>query len=158
MHDVTTGRSVTACLHFINGTPIDAFSKKQPTVETATYGSEFVAARTCVEQIIDLRTTLRYLGVHVNGKSHMFGDNESVVNSSMTLYAKLTKRHNLLSFHRVREAIASRYVDVVYLPGPKNPADVLSKHWAFDDVKNVLLPIMHQYGDPLQQNENKNLH
>merc|ERR1712197_145880 len=75
MHDVTTGCSVTACLHFINGTPINAFSKKQPTVETAAYGSEFVAARTCVEQIINLRTTLRYLGIRVNGKSCMFGAN-----------------------------------------------------------------------------------
>ena len=76
MHDITTGRSVTACLHFVNGTPIDAYSKKQATVETATYGSEFVAARTCVEQIIDLRTTLRYLGVKVHPKSYMFGDNK----------------------------------------------------------------------------------
>ena len=57
-HDATTGCSVTACLHFINATPIDFYSKKQATVETATYGSEFVAARTCVEQIIDIRTTL----------------------------------------------------------------------------------------------------
>ena len=154
MHDITTGRSVTACLHFINGTPIDAYSKKQPTVETATYGSEFVAARTCVEQIIDLRTTLRYLGVNTNTKSYMFGDNESVVNSSTTLYAKLTKRHNLLSFHRVREAIASGFVNFIYLPGKKNPADVLSKHWSFDDVRSILLPIMHYYGDPPQMVEN----
>jgi len=68
-HDTLTGRSVTACLHFINSTPIDWHSKKQATVETATYGSEFVAARTCVEQIIDLHNTLRYLGVQVNEKS-----------------------------------------------------------------------------------------
>ena len=100
-HDALTGRSVTACLHFINATPIDWYSKKQATVETATYGSEFVAARICVEQIIDLRTTLRYLGVQVNEKSYMFGDNEAVVNSSSNLHAKLHKRHNALSFHRV---------------------------------------------------------
>ena len=54
MHDLATGHSVTAALHFVNKTPIEWFSKKQSTVETATYGSEFVAARTCVEQIIDL--------------------------------------------------------------------------------------------------------
>ena len=58
-HDALTGRSVTACLHFVNGTPIDWYTKKQATVETATYGSEFVAARTCVEQIMDLRNTLQ---------------------------------------------------------------------------------------------------
>ena len=38
------------------------FRPTQSTVETATFGSEYVAARTCTEQIIDLQTTLRYLG------------------------------------------------------------------------------------------------
>ena len=38
-HDALTGRSVTGILHLANGTPIDWFSKKQATVETATYGS-----------------------------------------------------------------------------------------------------------------------
>ena len=49
-HDLTTGKSVTVVLHFINSTPGDWFSKRQATVETATYGSEFVAARTAVDQ------------------------------------------------------------------------------------------------------------
>ena len=34
-------------------------------METATYGSEFVASKTATEQIIDLRHTLRYLGVPI---------------------------------------------------------------------------------------------
>ena len=54
MHDVTTGCSVVVCLHFINATPIDWHSKKQTTIETTTCGLEFVAAHTCVEQMIDL--------------------------------------------------------------------------------------------------------
>ena len=146
LHNALTGQSVTACLHFVNGTPIDWFSKKQATVETATYGSEFVAARTCVEQIIDLRNTLRYLGVPVETKSYMFGDNESVVNSSMNVHAKLHKRHTALSFHRVREAIASKFVDFVFLPGSENPADILSKHWSYNSVKDVLLPLLNHHG------------
>ena len=44
MHDVITGRSMTGILHLANKTPIDWYSKKQSTVETASYGSEFVAA------------------------------------------------------------------------------------------------------------------
>ena len=68
-HDVLSGKAVTGILHFVNQTPIDWFSKKQSTVETATYGSEFVAARTCVEQAIELCHTLRYLGVPMHGKS-----------------------------------------------------------------------------------------
>jgi hypothetical protein len=58
MHDVKLGSrlQVTGILHLINKTPLVWYSKKQATVETATYGSEFVAARIFVEQIIDLRT------------------------------------------------------------------------------------------------------
>ena len=60
-HDALTGRSVTGILHMMNATPIDWYSKKQATVKTATYGSEFIAAQICVEQIIDLRNTLGIL-------------------------------------------------------------------------------------------------
>ena len=59
LHCLATGASLTACLHFCNQTPTDWFSKKQATVETATYGSKFVAAKTATEQIMDLRYTLR---------------------------------------------------------------------------------------------------
>jgi hypothetical protein len=58
MHDITSGKSVTGILHLVNKTPIDWYSKKHATVETVTYGSEFIVARVCVEQIIDLHTTL----------------------------------------------------------------------------------------------------
>jgi hypothetical protein len=99
LHDLLTGKSVTGILHLVNQTPIDWYSKKQATVETATYGSEFVAARTCTDQSIDLRNTLRYLGVPVEDESYMFGDNKSVVDSSSSPHAKLHKRHTILSFH-----------------------------------------------------------
>ena len=59
-HCLATCRSVTGCLHFVNHTPIDSYSERQATVETATYGAEFVASKTATEQIIDLRHTLRY--------------------------------------------------------------------------------------------------
>ena len=82
LHCLATGASLTACLHFCNQTPTDWYSKKHATVETATYGSEFVAAKTATEQIMDLRYTLRYLGVPIKSKSYMFGDNRSVVTSA----------------------------------------------------------------------------
>ena len=55
---ILTGRAVTGILHLLNKTPIDWFSKRQTTVEMATYGSEFIAARIAVEQIIALRMDL----------------------------------------------------------------------------------------------------
>ena len=38
-HDLATGKAVTAVLHFLNQSQIDAYTKRQSTVETATYGS-----------------------------------------------------------------------------------------------------------------------
>ncbi len=64
-HNLITRRSVTGILYLANKTPIDWYSKKQVTVETPTYRSEFIAACICVDQSIDLKNTLHYLGVPV---------------------------------------------------------------------------------------------
>ena len=125
-HDLATGKAVTAALHFLNQTPIDAYTKRQSTVETATYASDFVAARIAVDQIIDIRTTLRYLGVPIRDKSYMFGDNRSVVTSPTIPNSTISKRHHLASYHRVREAITAKYISFHWKDGKSN--DILSKH------------------------------
>ena len=58
----------------------------------------------------------------------MFGDNRSVVDNATVPQSRLNKRHTALSFHRVREAIASKMVVFNHLSGESNPADILSKH------------------------------
>ena len=150
-HDLATGKAVTAVLHFLNQTPIDAYTKRQSTVETATYGSEFVAARTAVDQIIDIRRTLQYLGVSIRDKSYMFGDNRSVVTSSTIPNSAISKRHHLASYHRVREAIAAKYISFHWKDGKSNPADILSKHWEFATVWPMLKPILFWRGETATQ-------
>ena len=145
--EIVTGRSVTGILHLANKTPIDWYSKKQGTVETATFGSEFAAARTCTEQIIDLRDTHRYMGVPIRERSYMFGDNKTVVDSSNTPHGKLHKRHTMLAYHRVREAIASGIIHFAHIPGDINPADILSKHWGFQQIWKQLQPLLFWTGD-----------
>ena len=125
---MATGASLTACLHFCNHTPTDWYSKKQATVETATYRSEFVAAKTAREQIMHIRYTLRYLGVPIRSKSYMFGDNRSVVKSATLPHSTLSKRHNILAFHRVREAITAKIIDFHWINSENNLSDMLSKH------------------------------
>ena len=138
LHDLITGRSVTAVLHFFNLTPGDWYSKRQATVENATYGSEFVAAKTATEQIVDIRQTLRYLRVPIKSKAYMFGDNKSVVTSSMVPHSLLSKRHNILSYHRVREAIAAKILVFHWCDSSQNKSDILSKHWEFSKVFHII--------------------
>jgi hypothetical protein len=145
-HDYITGRALTSILHFINQTPFDWYCKRQSTVETATFGSEFVAARIGVEQVIDNQTTLRYFGVPINGKTYMFGDNKSVISNATIPHSQLNKRHLALSYHKVREAVASNMVNFYHINGINNPADIMSKHWTYTKVWPVLRPLLFWKG------------
>ena len=147
LHNLATGHSVTGVLHLLNQTPADYYTKKQATVETSTYGSEFVAARTAVQQIQDIRLMLRYLGAPIKGCAYLFGDNEAVVKSGSIPYSRLSKRHIALSYHYVREVIASGMVAFVHIPGDQNPADILSKHWGYSAVWPMLKPLLFYEGD-----------
>ena len=86
-HDHATGKAVTAVLHFLNQTPIDAYSK----------------------------------------------------------------RHHLVSYHRVKEAIAPKYISFHWKDGKSNPADILSKHWEFATVWPMLKPILFWRGETATQ-------
>ena len=107
MHDLVMGRSASGILHFLNQTPIEWFSKHQNQVESAMYGSKFMAAHQAVEQIFDLCYTLHMLGVPIDGPSWLFGNNKSVITSSTIPHSTLSKCWNALSYHEVHESIAS---------------------------------------------------
>ena len=85
-------------IHMVNQTVINFYSKKQNTVEMSMHGSKFMAARTATEQILDLRLTLRYMGIPIN-HSVMLGDNQSVITSSTIPDLPLSKRWTALSYH-----------------------------------------------------------
>ena len=140
-HCMITGRSSSGILHLVNGTPIDWYSKRQNTVELATYGSEFIAARIATDQIVDLRLTLKYLGLPVL-RSVLFGDNQSVVTSGTVPHSKLNKRHTALSYHRIREAIAKGILEFYHINGVDNPADMLSKHAGYPQFWGMLRSLL----------------
>ena len=148
-HDLLSGRSVTGVLHFFNKSPVDWFSKKQNTVETATFGSENNAARAAVEQIKANKLTLLQLGVPLQGAPILLGDNKSVVDSGTQPHGKLHKRHLMLSYHFVRENIAAGVLRFAFIRGPTNPADTLSKHWAYSAVWPLIRPILFWSGDTM---------
>ena len=80
----------------------------------------------------------------------MFGDNASVVNSLMTVpTGKLHKRHIALSQHVVCEAIAAKTLRFIHIPGAINPADMLSKHWGYQQTWTQLQALLFWQGDTL---------
>jgi hypothetical protein len=91
LFDTITGKSAMGIVHILNKTHIDWFCKKQSAIESATYGSEFTALKTAFEQLIALRSDLRYFGVPIPGSSIIFCDNKAVVDTSMNASYYLKK-------------------------------------------------------------------
>jgi len=65
--NIKTRRSHTGVLIYINQAPIIWYSKCQNTVEASSFGSEYIALRTCTEMVEALRYKLRCFGVSLEG-------------------------------------------------------------------------------------------
>ena len=100
--DKVTQKSQTGILTFINSAPIQWYSKRQICVETSTFGSEFIAMKTAVEQIEALRYKLRMFGIPIAGSANVFCDNDSVVVNCTKPESTIKKKHNAIAYHKVR--------------------------------------------------------
>ena len=104
--NTVTRRSQTGLLLFVNRAPIVWFSKWQNTIETSTFGSEFIAMKTAVEQIESLCYKLRMFGIPVEDPMNVFCDNESVFKNTTIPNSTLKKKHTSFGYHWSREAVA----------------------------------------------------
>ena len=125
--NVVTRRSHSGIFIFVQNAPIIWYSKRQNTVEAATFGSEFVALRICKELIVALRYKLRMFGVPIDGPANVFCDNRGVVKNASVPESTLTKKHNAINYHAVREAAAAGILRVGKEDGETNLADLLTK-------------------------------
>jgi hypothetical protein len=125
--NVVTRRSHTGIIILVQNAPIMWFSKKQNTVEAATFGSEFVALRICKEMIVALRYKLRMFGIPIEGPANVFCDNRGVVKNASIPESTLLKKHNSINYHAVREAAAAGILRVGKEDGETNLADLLTK-------------------------------
>ena len=91
---------------------------------------------------MDIRQTLRYLGAPIGSKSFLFGDNRSVITSATLHHSTLSKHHNILAFHKVREAIAAKLIAFYWIQSAYNLSDMLSKHWDHPTVYPMILKLL----------------
>jgi Reverse transcriptase (RNA-dependent DNA polymerase). len=125
--DTTTRRSRTGFIIFLNNAPIYWFSKKQTSVETSSFGSEFIAMKQCCEYIRGLRYKLRMMGIPVGSPTFVFGDNQSVLANTTRPHSILRKKSASIAYHFVREGVAKDEWRTTYLNTHLNPSDLMTK-------------------------------
>jgi hypothetical protein len=63
----------------LNITPVIAFSKRQNTCESSTYGSELVAMQIAKDMVSALRIKLKCFGIPISGPANVLCDTNAVV-------------------------------------------------------------------------------
>ena len=125
--DRVTRRSHTGFIIFLNRAPIIWYSKKQNTIESSAFSSEFVAMRICTEQIVAMRFKLRMFGVPIDGPCNVLSDNSNVVNNTSKFDSVLNKRHASIAYHSVRWCVAANVLRVAWIATGENLADAMTK-------------------------------
>lgn len=120
-------QSRTGVLIFINHAPILWYSKKQNSVETSSFGSEFMALKTGMELLEALQYKLRMIGVPIDGYAHVRVDNMSVVRNSSVPESTLQKKSNSIAYHYVQSKCAADVARIAYESTKTNLADMLTK-------------------------------
>ena len=91
--DTTSRRSRTGFLVRLNSSLVYWFSKKQTSVESSSFGSEFVAMKQLCEYLRGLRYKLRMMGIPVLGPIYIQGDNQSVLANTLIPESVLKKKN-----------------------------------------------------------------
>ena len=86
---------------------------------------------------------LRMFGIPVEGECRVLCDNEGVVKSGSNPDARLSKKHNSVAFHRIRECVAYGMILLYHEKGESNLADLLTKPLPVERRVTLLKGIMN---------------
>ena len=141
--DVVTRRSTSGYVFQYGRSSISWCSRRQATVAKSSTEAEYVALSIATQEVIWLRRLFTDLGVDVGAPTcvtMIFEDNQGAIELSKNPKHNRTK-HIDVSYHFVRERVASKEVDVRYCPTEYNVADImtkgLSKH-VYEKFRNCL--------------------
>ena len=62
-------------------------------------------------------------------------------------HSTLSKCHNILAFHRVREAVAANIMTFYWIQSAYNLSNMLSKHWDHPSVYPMILMLLTTRGN-----------
>ena len=125
--DTMTSHSRMGFLVYLSCAPIYWWSKKKNSVESSSFGSEFIAMKQCCEYVRGLRYKLRMMGISYEDPMFMYGDNQSVLANTTIPDSTLKKKSQSIAYHFVREGAAWDEWRMTYINTHEIEADLLSK-------------------------------
>ena len=99
--DTMTRGSRTGFLVSLNCAPIYWWSKKQNSVESSSFGSEFIAIKQCCEYVRGVRYKLWMMDIPCDDPMFIYEDNQSVLANSAIPDSMLKKKSQSIAYHFV---------------------------------------------------------
>ena len=143
--NVVTCRSQTGIFQFLNNALIKSFSKRQNTVESSTFGAELVALRIARDLTVEQRLKLKSIGVRIRGPVNIHCDNKGGAKNTSVPESTLSKKHNSINYHVIRESAAAGILCVGKEDTETNLADALSKLVPYSRKQALLGNILWNY-------------
>ena len=125
--DTVTKRSRTGILVYLNCSLFHWWSKKQASIESSSFGADFIVMKQCCEYLRGLRYKLRNMGIPCDGPSHIYSDNQSVLANTTMPDSTLKKKSQSIAYHLVGEGSARGEWRMAYVNTHDNKADLLTK-------------------------------
>ena len=124
--DTVTRRSRTRFIVYLNCAPIYWFSKNQASVESSSFGSEFISMKQCCENLRGLRYKLRVVVIPCPGPAYIEGENQLVLANTTIPYYTLKNKNQSIPYHFVREGGARNEWRTTYVNTHNNEAGLLT--------------------------------
>ena len=138
-----TRRSRTGFIVMLNNAPIYWHSKKQTTVETSTFGLEFMAIKQTTEYLRVLWYKLHMFGIPVDKPAFIYGDNQSVLINVSAPESTLKKKSQLVAYQFVHEGCAADEWRTTYLYTSLNISDLMTKPLSGEKRWRFVIMLLH---------------
>ena len=146
--DPDDGKSTTGHIFYLGESPITWCSQKQETFALSSCEAEFMAGTEAARQAIWLQDLLSEVTGQQSEKVVIHIDNQSAIALTRNPVFHGKSKHIHRRYHFIRECVENGQVEVEYVQGDKQKADILTKSFRSSSVQgDERLHWHEEYGD-----------
>ena len=125
--DPTTRKSTTGYMAKLAGGIFSWNSRAQKTVALSSTEAEYMSLSDTCRQLVWVRSLVSKLGIKL-APIPLFGDNQGSIFLASNPVQEKRIKHIDLRYHFIRDIIQSKQVELFFIEGASNPADMFTKN------------------------------
>ncbi|KAJ3006097.1 hypothetical protein NUW54_g4064 [Trametes sanguinea] len=125
--DPSTRRSQTGYFLKLAGGVFSWQSRAQKTVAHSSTEAEYMAISDCSHQVVWIRNLMSEIG-YQPGPIPIAGDNQGLLFMGSNPVTESRSKHIDIRYHAIREYIENKQIEVYFVDGSNNPADLFTKN------------------------------